>query len=73
MLEDLGAAIHAWFDLDESILIDGGRYVARSYRGDDYLAMWLVEIGIVQFYDAEGEMLCTVNLLESLEPERMVA
>jgi hypothetical protein len=24
--------------------------------------MWLVEVGIVQFYDAEGNMLATVNL-----------
>jgi hypothetical protein len=37
------------------------------------MAMWLIEIGIVQFYDAEGEMLCTVNLREELEPQRMVA
>jgi hypothetical protein len=57
----------------ESILIDAGRYVARSYRSDDYLAMWLVEVGIVQFYDAEGEMLATINLFESLRPQRMAA
>jgi len=27
----------------------------------------------VQFYDAQGNMLLTVNLLEELEPQRMVA
>ena len=37
------------------------------------MAMWLLEIGIVQFYDADGNMLLTVNLLEELEPQRMAA
>ena len=32
-----------------------------------------LQIGIVQFYDAEGNMLLTVNLLEELEPQRMAA
>jgi hypothetical protein len=60
-------------DLDETILLDDGRYAARTYTADDYMAMWLVEIGIVQFYDAEGNMLMTVNLLEELEPQRIAA
>jgi hypothetical protein len=61
------------WDLDETILIDDGRYSARTYEADGYMAMWLVEIGIVQFYDAEGNMLRTVNLFEELEPQRMAA
>ena len=60
-------------ELDETVLIDDGRYAARTYRVDGYMAMWLVEIGIVQFYDAEGAMLLTVNLLEEFEPQRMAA
>ncbi len=60
-------------DLDETILLDDGRYAARTYTVDGYMAMWLVEIGIVQFYDAQGSMLLTVNLLEELEPQRMAA
>ncbi len=60
-------------DLDETILLDDGRYAARTYAVEGYMAMWLVEIGIVQFYDAQGNMLLTVNLLEELEPQRMVA
>ncbi len=71
--EDLDVAVRSPFDLDETILIDDGRVSARSYRVDGFLAMWLVEIGIVQFYDAEGHMLCTVNLLEELVPQRMAA
>jgi hypothetical protein len=60
-------------DLDETILVDDGRYAARTYQVDGYMAMWLVGIGIVQFYDAEGNMLLTVNLLEEMEPQRMAA
>ena len=61
------------WDLDETILIDDGRYSARTYKIDGYMAMWLLELGIVQFYDADGNMLRTVNLLEELEPQRMAA
>jgi hypothetical protein len=61
------------WDLDETILIDEGRYSARTYKLSGYMAMWLVEIGIVQFYDARGNMLRTVNLWEELAPQRMAA
>jgi len=60
-------------DLDERILLDAGKYVARSYQVDDYMAMWLIEAGIVQFYDADGNMLRTVNLLEEALPRRLAA
>ena len=60
-------------DLDERIVLDDGRYVARSYRVDDYLAMWMIDVGLVQFYDDTGNMLRTVNLFEEIEPQRMAA
>jgi hypothetical protein len=60
-------------DLDERIMLDDGRYVARSYRVDDFLAMWMIDVGLVQFYDGEGNMLRTVNLFEEIEPQRMAA
>ena len=60
-------------DLDERIMLDGGRYVARSYRVDDFLAMWMIDVGLVQFYDGDGNMLRTVNLFEEIEPQRMAA
>ena len=60
-------------DIDETILIDEGRYVARSYRAAGYLAMWLVAVGILQFYDSRGRMLGTINLFESLRPKRLAA
>jgi hypothetical protein len=59
--------------IDETILIDRGRYVARSYRVEGYLAMWLAAVGILQFYDDRGRMLTTINLFETLRPQRMAA
>jgi hypothetical protein len=71
--EELGAAVPSLFGTEETVIVDDGRYVARSYRVDGYMAMWLVEVGIVQFYDAEGNMLATVNLLKKPEPMKMAA
>jgi hypothetical protein len=71
--QDFGVPVFSTWDIDETILLDGGRYAARTYKVDGYMAMWLLAIGIVQFYDAEGSMLFTVNLLEEREPQRMAA
>ena len=60
-------------EISESIVIDEGRYVARSYRIEGYLAMWLVAVGILQFYDDCGRMLATINLFEALRPQRLAA
>ena len=72
-LQEFGVTLRGVSDLKETILIDEGRYLARSYRLQGLLAMWLVEIGIVQFYDAEGTMLRTINLHEESRPQSMVA
>jgi hypothetical protein len=71
--DDLSRSSVSAGELDETIHIDEGRYVARSYRRNGMLAMWLIAVGIVQFYDADGQMLRTVNLLEELKPQRMAA
>ena len=71
--QDLDAAVFSPRDIDETILLDDGRYTARSYKADGYMAMWLIGIGSVQFYNAEGDMLLTINLLEEIEPQRMAA
>jgi hypothetical protein len=60
-------------ELNETILIDEGRCVGRSYRVGGFMAMWLIDVGLIQFYDAEGSMLQTVNLFEGVEPHRMAA
>ena len=56
----LGAAAPNLFDMEETVLIDDGKHAARTYRVDGLMAMWLVEIGLLQFYDAEGQP--TVNM-----------
>lgn len=71
--EDFGVDREDLSDLSETILIDDGRYRGRSYRADEWMAMWLVEIGLLQFYDAKGNMLLTINLFEEREPQRMAA
>ena len=68
---ELGARLAGPFDLNENILIDNGHYVARSYRIQGWMAMWLIGMGIVQFYDRRGKMLRTVNLLEETLPNRL--
>jgi len=70
---ELDVAEESLDDLDERIMLDSGRYVARSYRVEDLLAMWMIDVGLVQFYDSEGNMLRTVNVFEEIEPQRMAA
>ena len=70
---DFGGAPIAPLDLNESMRIDGGKLVARTYRTETLWAMWMIDIGLLQFYDEEGQMLRTVNLFEELEPVRAAA
>ena len=60
-------------DVQENIRIDRGRCVARCYRVAEMFAMWLIDVGVLQFYDADGEMLHTVNLFTELQPQRAAA
>jgi hypothetical protein len=70
---ELDATEEALAELEEKLLIEEGRYFARSYLAADLMAMWLIEVGVLQFYDAQGNMLRTVNLFEELMPVRMAA
>ncbi len=60
-------------DLIETPMIDDGRCIARSYRVSTFLAMWLVDIGILQFYDEGGRMLRRANLFAEVEPRAAAA
>lgn len=60
-------------DLDETIRCREGRAMARSYRACGMFAMWLISVGLLQFYDEDGNMLRTVNLLEDMLPVRAAA
>lgn len=69
----LGVTTEDLTKLEETTRVDRGRIVSHSYRAADLFAMWLVEVGILQFYARDGEMLLTVNLFERLEPKRLAA
>ena len=70
---DLGLEAGDVAEVQENIRIDRGRCVARCYRVSDMFAMWLIDVGVLQFYDADGEMLQTVNLFTELQPQRAAA
>ncbi|MCX7413853.1 MAG: hypothetical protein NTW36_10520 [Planctomycetia bacterium] len=70
---DLGLEAVDVAEVQENIRIDRGRCVARCYRVSDMFAMWLIDVGVLQFYDADGEMLQTVNLFTELQPQRAAA
>lgn len=70
---EYGAHEKGLTNLDENLVIDQGKCVARSYRTSDLFAMWLISVGIVQFYDSEGNMLRTLNLLQEQGESRMAA
>lgn len=70
---ELGADVRDIEELQENIRIDRGRCVARCYRVAEMFAMWLIDVGVLQFYDADGEMLHTVNLFTELQPQRVAA
>jgi hypothetical protein len=60
-------------DPAETILIRDGRYRGRSYRADGFLAMWMIEVGLLQFYAADGEMLATIHLFDRPSTQRAAA
>jgi len=70
---EFGAGTSVLADLCENIVIDDGRYMARTYKADGLMAMWLIDVGLLQFYDADGDMLRTVNLFQTRTPHRMAA
>jgi hypothetical protein len=60
-------------DLVETPMIEDGRCIARSYRVSTFLAMWLTDVGILQFYDEQGRMLRRANLFAEIEPRAAAA
>ena len=56
-------------EMMETPMIDGGKCIARSYRVSNLLAMWLKDVGILQFYDDQGRMLRRANLFAEIEPK----
>jgi len=58
----LGAEAVDVADVQENIRIYRGRCVARCYRVAEMFAMWLIDVGVLQVYVADCEMLHTANL-----------
>ncbi|MCR4412959.1 MAG: hypothetical protein NUV77_11120 [Thermoguttaceae bacterium] len=73
VFQELGVPAAPLDELAETLLIEDRRYLARSYRAGELWAMWLIDLGVVQFYDADGRMLRTLNLFHELEPQRAAA
>jgi len=73
IFRQLGISAEDLSGMTDTLLIDEGRCAARSYVAGDLLAMWLLDVGILQFYDAQGNMLRTVSLLDDSEPHRRAA
>ncbi len=71
--EEFGAGVGDYEELNETLLVEGRRFVARSYRTKGLLAMWLFSAGVIQFYDADGKMLRTINLFKKLRPRSVAA
>ena len=71
--EAFGAAEEQVADLDEHLLVQNGRYYARTYRTDDLMAMWFIDIQLLQVYGASGEMLATINLGQDTPAVRLAA
>ena len=70
---ELGVAGVSLFGLRETLFIDQGRCIARSYRADVLKAVWQVDGGIVECYDADGNLVRTLNLLQRSVPQAMAA
>jgi hypothetical protein len=70
---ELGAIVDSIHDVIETVLVESGMCIARTYRADSFKAVWLLEEGTVQFRDADGTLLRVVNLYEEMTPVRMAA
>ncbi len=70
---DLGAPSRSIFALRETVLRNAGQPADRQYQVDGLRAVWQTTRGIVTFYDAEGVLLRTVNLLEETAPLAVAA
>ena len=55
-------------DLIELPMVEDGRCIARTYRVSNLLAMWLKDVGILQFYDEQGRMLRRAHLYADIDP-----
>ena len=68
--QQLGVTISDPQEIRETLRLDRGKVVARTYRYGHLMAMWLTEVGLVPFYDQDGNMLNTFSTLSVNEPSQ---
>jgi hypothetical protein len=73
VFRELGQSMCRPDNVQETVLVDRRRCVARSYRSGGLMAMWLLAAGVIQFYDDDGAMLRSINLFQQARPQRMAA
>lgn len=73
VLRSLGEATSSLFEVEETVIVHDGQCLGRKYRTARLTAVWLLNAGLVRFYDRRGKVLRTVNLFEELAPLRMAA
>jgi hypothetical protein len=56
-------------DIQETLLVQDGRCRARTYRLGGLMAMWMIDVGLVQCYSADGQMLQTLDLVADPQPQ----
>jgi hypothetical protein len=73
VFSELGLSHTVLAGAEESLLVSDGRYHARTYQAGDYMAMWMIDVRLIQFYGPNGEMLRTIDLAQQHEAVRKAA
>jgi hypothetical protein len=71
--QEVGAEVVSSQDLRETILVDAGACMARTYAAGGYKAVWLLDEGTVRFTNEAGQLLRIVNLYEEMPAVRIAA
>jgi len=53
----------------ETLFVDRGQCIARTYSTDRFTATWILDEGIVQFHDADKNLLQTLDLSKRSEKQ----
>lgn len=72
-LQEVGADISSPQDVRETILVDAGNCMARTYQVTGYQAVWLLDEGVLQIRGGDGQLLRIVNLYEEMPAVRLAA
>ncbi len=71
--QEVGAEVVSLQELRETILVEAGACMARTYTAGGFKAVWLLDEGIVRFTNGAGQLLRIVNLYEEMPSVRIAA